>query len=232
VNPKKLIRQLRRETVTNPKKAVVLGLLLVVALYFWVPRVVGWFGPDKSHTGGTSAGTEVSPTPGAVAAAPLPPASLPSDQAAATAKPKEESPKYSWRQLVAWMENDPHTKPCGLAAGTRDPFQPTKVEVVEVVEVKKEQPKPVEPDATPQSLNLVLSSTILGPNRRVARINGTSYEQGGAVEVTAKDGRPIVFTLTVVEARRVVLQRQGKEFELILSSSSRSGRPELLGSAP
>ena len=41
MNLNKLARQLRREAMANPKKAAVLGLLLLVALYFWGPLVWG-----------------------------------------------------------------------------------------------------------------------------------------------------------------------------------------------
>ncbi len=39
MNLEKLTKQLRRDVAANPKKAALLGLMVVVALYFWGPLV-------------------------------------------------------------------------------------------------------------------------------------------------------------------------------------------------
>ena len=43
----KLARQLRRDVAASPKKAVALGLMVLVALYFWAPMVWKWIAPDQ-----------------------------------------------------------------------------------------------------------------------------------------------------------------------------------------
>ena len=37
-------KRLRREVIANPKKAAILGIMLLVAIYFWTPLVMGWMG--------------------------------------------------------------------------------------------------------------------------------------------------------------------------------------------
>ncbi|MBW8884592.1 MAG: hypothetical protein JF612_07410, partial [Planctomycetia bacterium] len=48
VNLEKLAKQLRRDTAANPKKAAALGLMILVALYFWGPLAWKWFSASGS----------------------------------------------------------------------------------------------------------------------------------------------------------------------------------------
>ena len=45
----KLTKQLRRDIAANPKKAAALGLMVLVALYFWGPLVWSWFAPAAAR---------------------------------------------------------------------------------------------------------------------------------------------------------------------------------------
>ena len=71
-----------------------------------------------------------------------------------------------------------------------------------------------------------LSSTIIGSGRRVARIGGRSYEQGQTIQVR-KDGQVVAFTLAEVHARRAVLVRDNKEYELTIPDPRQSPKIEL-----
>ena len=73
-----------------------------------------------------------------------------------------------------------------------------------------------------------LSSTVIGPQRRVALINGRPYAQGKTVRA-AKDGQQIEFTLAEVHPRSILLERDGQRFELKAPDPTHSGQIELLG---
>ena len=47
----KLAKQARRDLLANPKKAAILGLMLLVALYFWGPLLWKWFAPAGGKKG-------------------------------------------------------------------------------------------------------------------------------------------------------------------------------------
>ena len=47
VNIQNLSKQLNHEITANPKKAIFLGILMAVGLYFWVPLLWGWVHKDK-----------------------------------------------------------------------------------------------------------------------------------------------------------------------------------------
>lgn len=210
----KLTRQLRREVITNPKKAAILGLLVVVALWFWAPLVWGWIA-EEEPAAETAAGEP---------AATSPPASPTNSPAQSDRQhQKAQSPQHPWQQLVKWINNDPRTSPAAPLPERRDPFLTPKSMVAEDGSGKAPS------DVTPQSLGMVLTTTIIGPRRRVARINGKSYQQGNTVKLD-KDGQQIEFTLLEVHPRRIVLNRGEKRFELRISSSAHSGRIRLFGS--
>ncbi|MHC4180828.1 MAG: hypothetical protein ACYSWU_25290, partial [Planctomycetota bacterium] len=111
--------------------------------------------------------------------------------------------------------------------GRRDPFliSSTGSAAAEL----KDEPGETLLEATPENLGMVLSGIIVGPRRRVAQINGRSYRQGKTVRLV-RDGQQIEFTLAAVYPRRIVLKRNGEQFELTIPAPVRSGRIELLGS--
>jgi len=217
----RIARQLRREAVANPKKAGFLGLLAVVALWFWAPLVAGWFADEDA------AAVAKDKAPPKAAAALKPPAAIGEPAPAATQRPQEV--QYSWQQLVQWMDNDPRTLPPEAIAGQRDPFASVGPRPV-VEKVETESDKIALADATPETLGMVLSSTIVGPERRVAMINGRPYAEGKIVQLV-KDGQPIEFKLAEVHLRSVLLEHNGERFELKAADPAHSGRIELLGNA-
>lgn len=231
MRPSKVTRQLRRELTAHPKKAAVLGLLVLVALWFWAPLVWGWIAADdpaaKAPSASASVGNASSALPRGPAAVSVPAAPATIAAASSAATKVDKRPNYPWHQLVQWMDNDPRTSPADPALGRRDPFLSGGTEVAEAD--LGDGPTEIPSEAAPADLGMVLSSTIVGQRRRVAQINGKPYRQGEIVRLE-KDGQQIEFTLAEVHPRRVVLRRKGHEFELSIPAPARSGRIELLAS--
>lgn len=224
VSPSKLTRRLRREVTTNPKKAAVLGLLVVVALWFWAPLVWGWITPDDSAAQTTAAVPAADTLPAMPTGNPLLPGTTPK---------KVENPRHAWQELVEWMDHDPRTLAASTVRDRRDPFVTPKCQVVQAETEPKteEEPQKVSVDVTPESLGMVLSGTIIGPHRRVARIDGKSYQQGDTV-IGSKDGQPIEFRLAQVYPRRIILNQDERQFELKIPSPDRRGRIKVLVRSP
>lgn len=210
-------RQLRREFTANPKKAAILGLLFLVAVWFWAPLVWSWIdGDDPSAETPAAAQAESS--------ASEPAAGPPGDPDTTLKQP--ELPKYPWYQIVQWMENDPRTSVTDPLLGRDDPFPVSQTQVATAEQ--EDLPDETAPQATPEDLGMVLSSTLIGPQRRVAQVNGKTYRQGQTVRLL-RDGQQIEFTLAAVYPRRIVLNRQGEQFELTIPVPASSGRIELSG---
>lgn len=217
VGIERLVKQIRREATRNPKKAGILGLLALVAVYFWAPLLTGWAAPANSGA---------TPAPdSAEAGQPMPgPEGVAAPAAAAPAT-------YAWEQLVEWRKQDPLATVAESLPGRRDPFRAAQVKVVKAeAEVEKEkQQEALLALLTPETLGLKLASTVIGPERRVALINGKTHLEGQMV-TCRKDGQEIAFQLVEVHPRHVVLEREGRRFELTIRQKSRPDRMELSGS--
>jgi len=232
VSLNKLAKRLRREFIGNPKKGAVLLLLVAVAVYFWVPLVWGWIAKDDPVATAESPQTSETAKTARLAAGalPVPPTAgaAQTDQAAQTEQTARQ-PKIPWQQVVKWMDNDPRTLAAHRVTGGRNPFVTPKREVVQPKIETEKKPVQVEPDATPASLGMALSGTIIGSRRRVARIDGKTYRQGQTVAAT-KEGRRFEFTLAEIHPRYIVLKRDKESFELKIPAPGSSGGIELLGS--
>ncbi len=110
---------------------------------------------------------------------------------------------------------------------TRDPFEaPT----VKSVEAKLIEPAPKVPTITPTAAGLVLTSTIIGPGRRIAQINGKTYSVGQTVVVKnekEKQTPEARFRVLEVDPRRAVLESDGQRFELSIPEPSQSAKIEI-----
>lgn len=210
MNLGKIGKQLRREATANPKKAGLLGLLGLVALYFWAPLLLGGASGDNSKNIPPPA---VPPTGTSVAGS-LEIPMLPTE--AAKCKETTFSPP-PWQDLVRAMDKDPRTKPAGSLDPKCNPFRIAKVVPVEAT---KETPKPAVAMVaiTPKAAGLALYSTILGPKHSVARINGKTYARGDTIEVATNSSGKIGFTLVEIGTKSAVLERLGKTYELKIES--------------
>ena len=219
MNLTKLTKQLRREARANPKKAAVLGLLALAALYFWAPKLGGWVADDPKPNEPPVAGATLDPAP---VPAPVPAVGPDAAQPAPTAKAVCSHP---WTRLDEWIRQDPRTTPTEELTNGRDPFT-LKAAVVQVAEDDSSEID--QPELTPEDLHLELSSTVVGPRRRMARIAGQAYEEGETIQVN-QDDQPVEFQLVEVHPRRIVLQREGAQFELVIPQQRGAGRIQLSG---
>lgn len=227
VNLGRLRKKLRREIAAHPAKAAVLGILCVVALWFWAPLLWGWIAPP----GDAPATVETPP-----AAVPQLPG-LPAAVAAPAEASQPVSADYPWQQVVRWMEQDPRTRPVEpLPAGDesaaaslanwlpwsrrepvgRDPFfPPESAEVAgDEEELVPAEPSPP-PVVRPEDAGASVSAVVVGPGGGTAIINGRAYREGEQVAFE-KDGRAYVFVLAEIQRGEVVLARDGKRHVLTM----------------
>ncbi|HVX61683.1 MAG TPA: hypothetical protein VHC19_13805 [Pirellulales bacterium] len=201
------VKKLRREATANPKKAAVLGLLLLVAGYFWAPLIRQW------TTSSETAAAVAPASPPATTAAPAASTAAGALTSAADSAPVESSakPKFHWRDLAGAIDRDPRMRPApsANAASQREPFAfpaaPAEPPMAEPEAV-------VETEVTPRQLGLILSGTIVGDGRSTAVINGKVY--GAGRELKAAGG--VVFVVRQIEPWGIVLERGGRQFELAL----------------
>lgn len=197
-------KQLQREIGANPGKAGVLALLLAVALYFWAPLVMKWFGGPASAPPDADVAEQETPSAGT--------------QTDGTAATRETPSRPAWTAVAEWIEKDAHTKPVLELKQTRDPFL-AHVERIAAEEEKQEvEEVVVRPAVTPESLGLEVTSTIVGTQRRTAVIDGRAYAEGRRVIKQAGE-HTFVFELAEVHPRHVVLMHDDHRFELKIKRS-------------
>jgi len=112
----------------------------------------------------------------------------------------------------------------------RNPFQ-TPDDAKARLETVAEKGAAKMPAITPSAAGLVLSGTIIGPDRRVARIGGKTYTLGQIIDVVKpkeKDGEgaTISFQLIDIQPRRAILEADGNRYELTIPEPEKSDKIE------
>lgn len=197
----KQLSAIRRELAANPKKSVVLLVLLAAAAWFWGPIV--W-----RTLGGKTAAPAAVPTP--VAGGQTPAAGT--DIRPATASVPSGKPLVDWRQLLAARGRDPLTQPA-----TFDPQWPQPFKLPDAAANLASGTDAVGQVSTPfapAEVGLVLQSIVYGSSNRMAVINGEVYHEGSEVAVAAAEGSPVSFELVRIERSRVALKRHDRQYWL------------------
>lgn len=201
-----LIQKLHKEITGNRKKAAILGVLLLIGLSIWIPQI----GRLLSGPGEFA----VSPPPASTSPAPA--------TSAGTSPALSTNESLSWHQLADWIERGDYLHPVAPATGISNPFgsSPTKpdVAIVPIIDpeppvVEQPPPQPVKKELLPAPSQLVLRSTLQGKTTRGAVINDQYYREGDTLESNETS-----YTLSHVEARRVILKSGDQYFELLIPS--------------
>ena len=187
----KLGKQIARELRQNPKKAVILAGMCVVALYYWVPILRRWSSADASPVAKTAS-----------AAAPTQP--TPTSSRRTTRR---------WEEVAATIDADPQMQPVDVEISW-NPFAVPD----ERAKKAKLEPEPREPATatSPQDAGLELQSTIVGRQRQTAVINGVAYGTGNWI--VAPDDITIQYRLIEITCDAVTLERHGQRYTLTLEA--------------
>ncbi len=212
----KLARQIRRDISASPKKAAALGLMFLVALYFWAPMVWGWIAPGAK--------------PKTVAAAGVILEDDPVDPVAQANKAKHV---FHWEKIRKHIAADPRMTPAAFQASWHNPFRAAEGQTEDQARTPEYQaPAGTPQEIDPMSAGLTLSSVAVSAKLRSATISGDSYREGEVIKLLAPDGSvsSVEFKLVRVDYHEVELERQGKIFKLKLSRARVAHGDEISGS--
>jgi hypothetical protein len=197
--------RVQREIKAKPLKAAGLGVLLVVAAYFWAPLVRGYLGGGQTAAGPPAASP--APTASAASQSTVSTSTSPGQAAAAGGT---TSAAYDWRKYSKLIDEDAKMREGAALSGPRDPF------VSPQPPAPSEPPKSAQSEAqpiTPADAGLLLTTTLLGARKKIAEINGKSYTIGQRVKIVGDDLRAS-FRVVEIHPRRVILESQGRRYEL------------------
>ncbi len=225
MNADKLARAAKKELTRNPKKTIALGLVTLVAVWFWVPLAWKWLGGDASKAKSRKAAQVAAKVENA----------LPSNTSKAGEIEPEVVPsvtKVDWEELLSRMARDPRMQTAALVTAGRDPFLATNVEKQAVAEANAVEAEngnvsavaaPVE--LTPENVGLVLQGTLITSRNPQATINGKAYGVGDKVTVKADATgsarlKDTEFEVLEIAPRRVVLRHENRTYEVILGGAA------------
>lgn len=201
MNVQQLVKRLRREMTANPKKAIILGLVLLVGVYFWAPLLASWMGSGNTPVAAKASDASADLVPSFTA--------MLTAQTAAKPKDKETEKQHSWSTLAEWLDRDDRTTAADPQVVGRNPF----CAVVEKKEIKVALPKVIKTRLTPQQLAMSLEGTMIGRQRKMAVIDGRGYQLGDTIKVRNRQGSA-EFELSEIESHSAVLTLGGERFVL------------------
>ncbi len=197
-----LSKQLIKDLKASAPKTAVLGLLLLVGFFFWVPPLLRVF------TGSASAVTPAS------AASPET-ATVGFDMNSQPAGGRKLRDSAAMRKV---FQNSPLFQPANINELPRQPFGiddqlfPLPVLFAEDNEAESRPTPIVEAPKVPDKVQgLVLKSTIVGPQRRAAWINNRLFQEGQTVSWNGQELR-----LSAVHRKSVTLTDGSHEWQLML----------------
>ena len=206
----KFIRKLRRELTSNPKKSALLGLLFVVAIWFWAPLIMKWCGKNSDETAKAAGVSSTATAAGGASGSGVSAGTTEASSGAVAANSKLATP--NWHQVLGWITSDPMMQPHVPQASSRDPFTSASSRIA----AQKKAQHPVEPPApelTPAEAGISLHSTVVSPRMKTALINSRAYHENQTV--TSADGQAR-FVLVEIREDGVTLSRHGHSYELKL----------------
>jgi hypothetical protein len=212
VNLEKLTKQLRRDMAANPKKAAALGLMVLVALYFWGPLVWKQFATSGSKRNNKSNMTSLILT----------------DDPAEPSQQSKGRPggKFKWEKIRQLIRQDERMISATYEVSWIDPFgkPPAKVEPEPVVDAPMQDTASIAAAATlatiePSALGITLGGVMVGPRSRLATINGEACREGDVIAVADKVEKSASHEFRVLKITRqgVQLESSGRIFMLELS---------------
>jgi hypothetical protein len=190
----KLLTAVRRELTANPKKAVVLALLLAAAVWFWGPIVWRKLGGSK---------------PPDQALAVVVNSQMPAESPTPSAKPQTQASNGNWRELRSARRQDPLVQPAAF-----DPQWPQPFKVAALAAATAGGAETTQVVLTPAQAGLVLESIVYGKTRRAAMINGEVYREGSEVAASAAPGAAVTFQVVHIDRASVALERYGRTYRL------------------
>jgi hypothetical protein len=221
----KLTSQLRRDIAASPQKAAALGLMIVVALYFWAPLIWGWI-PARGEGSGKVDMSKLVLTDE--------PAARPAGNAPRTAA-------FRWEKVRQLVREDARMKPAAFDAAWYDPFgkpapEPAPAEA-EPMPATAQTPV-TEPERTPEpeltAASLVLGGILIGPRSKVATINGEPCHEGDSLTVTDANDKSVQHQVRIARITRqqVELESNGHTLTLELASPRLSQGDSLMPAGP
>ena len=219
-----LQRRLIEDLKSSWKKTAILGVLLLVGLFLWIPHLIG------SNKGGKQpAQTPAVPANGGQAVNRQSTSGNSPTARSGNQQKSSSNPGLSWEQLEELAATNSLVQSVEVSAFSGNPFRVNSDQFsppVLFTKLKEDKTKQQAAQLALKSVRdftgLVLKSTMVNPRRRAALINRSLYFEGSQIEFEGE-----TYTIQSVHPRKVVL-RQGKQVWMIgLNETKATNRIEV-----
>jgi hypothetical protein len=215
MNAKNFVARLKRDLAKNKAKSAVLGMLCLVAVYYWVPLLgkLIWKPSPKTDVAATLVEDASPSTPVSVA------------------ESKLDRPPFGWQDFATWCKSDPRMTPISLAPDVRNPFALHLPELAADNDLEDAGSDAVAELRSPAELGLKLQGTMIGAGTSTANISGEVYHLGARVPEIRSPGHVDErdrFRLVEVGSRHVLLQRDGTLHRLEMDDQSATSEGTIL----
>ena len=217
MNLSKFFQQLARDMKASAAKTGVLGVLLLVGLYFWLPPLLSAFSGGPTATAATPATVASSPAAEVPSSSPASTGSAsPTPNSTTTAKQPPDS-----AVIAKLLREHPLMQPVNAQEVPEKPFGldydsmplPVEIEKDSLADLLPPPPKPLPPPIERLD-GLTLKSTLVGPTRRAAMINNRLFQEGQMVPWKNKQ-----LQLESVTRKSVTLTDGSQSWQLTLKDS-------------
>jgi hypothetical protein len=207
-----LQEQLLRDLKRSWAKTALLGVLLVVGIVLWVPPIF------RSTTGGSGRSPVALPVNSTGSAA----KTVSQGKAEPANGRVQVTEVFSWTSADEWLRFDPAARPAEMSLVRKNPFKFDRDQFAPPILFEAEPPPVSEgtetgvlasSNATPDIKGAVLTTTIVGLNRRAALINDRLYNEGSEFKL---DGQ--TFAVERILPDRVRLSQEGVVYYLTIPS--------------
>ncbi|QDU53811.1 hypothetical protein [Gimesia panareensis] len=202
---KSFSQQLVHDLKVSWQKTLVLGLLLLVGLYFWIPPL---YRAMRGSTAPQLTPAKVNPTP-------IPQRPPVETEMSFTQTDSKETTLHSWEQFDSLMHTDPLVQSVQMGAVQKNPFEVNRDQFSPPI-LFAEEPVDTEPVAEKKEPEIktlpdeiVLTTTIIGKYRKAAMINKKLYYEGKTLQYDN-----VSYVLERVADRSVILRQGEQTFEL------------------
>lgn len=211
------LKQIVHDLKQSWQKTAVLGVLLLVGMYFWIPPLYRTVFAKSVTATPTGTATTTPSTP-----APSSPGLTTATGTSSSKDSIDGKSSINWENIAAALQSEPLLQSAEADVSERNPFG-IDDEQFPLVGLFTPDPEPIEKsietvaeaDADRLPDSLVLRSTIVGARRKAAFINRRLYLEGSIIDV---DGR--AFRLAAVHSRHVVLTQGKHTYELGLPETA------------
>lgn len=214
MSPDKLVTTLKQELVRNKKKSAILGVMCLVALYFWAPLAWSWIAPGGDESDSSTIHEES--IVGVGQSAPTPEATVGSFAPASAAGTGRTTRRRElpWQELLQMIENDERMASAVLADSSRDPFAAAGTAgdlTLDVASSPQEVAAQQDADVAQLTQGLELTGIVYGPRLRLATINGKTYREHDTLEFGALPASGVAAELADMEDEIAAIRETAEE---------------------